>query len=67
MQAVWSEAIRMKIVVAEKVAANAVQLLKDETLHYRMAKTGRWSAAERFCTEKIIPLYERHYEEVVNG
>ena len=40
-------------------------LLTDEQLHYRMAKTGRWNAAERFCTDKIIPLYEKYYEDVL--
>ena len=47
-------------------AARVVQLLRDDQLHYRMAKTGRWNAAERFCTEKIIPQYERYYEQVLN-
>jgi N-acetyl-alpha-D-glucosaminyl L-malate synthase BshA len=47
-------------------AARVVQLLTDDNLHYRMAKTGRWNAAERFCTEKIIPMYERYYEQVLN-
>jgi L-malate glycosyltransferase len=47
------------------MAARAVQLLSDDTLHYRMAKTGRWNAAERFCAEKIIAQYERYYAEVV--
>jgi len=47
-------------------AARAVQLLTDDQLHYRMAKAGRWDAAERFCTEKIIPQYERYYEQVLN-
>jgi hypothetical protein len=30
-----------------------------------MSKAGRWKAAERFCTDKIIPQYERVYEAVV--
>ena len=30
-----------------------------------MAMTGRWSASERFCTEKIIPEYERYYAQVL--
>ena len=47
------------------MAARAAALLSDDALHYRMAKAGRWNAAERFCTEKIIPQYERYYEEVV--
>ena len=47
-------------------SARVVELLRDDDLHYRMAKAGRWNAAERFCTEKIIPMYERYYEQVLN-
>jgi hypothetical protein len=32
-----------------------------------MAKAGRWNAGERFCTDRIIPLYERYYDEIVNA
>jgi hypothetical protein len=32
-----------------------------------MAKAGRWNAAARFCSDKIIPLYEKYYEDVVNA
>ena len=46
-------------------AARVAALLRDDPLHYRMSKAGRWNAGERFCTEKIIPLYERYYEDVV--
>ena len=42
-----------------------VALLSDDELHYRMAKAGRWNAAERFCTERIIPQYEEYYQEVL--
>jgi N-acetyl-alpha-D-glucosaminyl L-malate synthase BshA len=45
-------------------AARVVSLLTDDELHYRMAKAGRWNAAERFCSEKINPEYERFYEQV---
>jgi N-acetyl-alpha-D-glucosaminyl L-malate synthase BshA len=48
-------------------AARVVSLLSDDTLQYRMAKTGRWNAAERFCTERIIPQYEKYYRDVVGG
>ena len=44
-----------------------VELLTDDELHYRMSKAGRWNAAERFCTDRIIPQYERYYEDVVNA
>jgi L-malate glycosyltransferase len=49
----------------EGMAARVVTLLTDDDLHYRMAKTGRWNAAERFCPDKIIPKYEQYYREVV--
>jgi len=48
-------------------AARVVQLLTDDDLHYRMSKAGRWNASERFCTDRIIPQYERYYEDVVNA
>jgi N-acetyl-alpha-D-glucosaminyl L-malate synthase BshA len=48
-------------------SARVVALLTDEDLHYRLRKAGRWDAAERFCSEKIIPQYERYYEQVING
>ena len=46
-------------------AARVVTLLSDGDLHYRMAKTGRWNAAERYCPDKIIPLYEKYYRDVI--
>jgi glycosyltransferase involved in cell wall biosynthesis len=48
-------------------AARVVELLRDDELHYRMSKAGRWNASERFCTDRIIPQYERYYEDVVNA
>lgn len=46
-------------------AQRAVSLLTDDQLHWRMAKTGRWNAGERFCTDRIIPQYEKYYRDVV--
>jgi glycosyltransferase involved in cell wall biosynthesis len=48
---------------ADRVAA----LLTDDDLHYRMSKAGRWNASERFCTDNIIPQYERYYREVIDA
>ncbi len=48
-------------------AGRVVELLIDDQLHERMASAARWTAAERFCTDKIIPLYEEYYTEVVSG
>jgi len=49
------------------LAARTVALLSDDALHERMSKAGRWTAAERFCSDKIIPRYEQYYEDVVKG
>src|SRR5450432_3161596 len=46
-------------------AARVAALLTDDDLQYRMAKAGRWNASERFCTDRIIPQYEKYYEDVV--
>jgi N-acetyl-alpha-D-glucosaminyl L-malate synthase BshA len=51
----------------EAQAARVVSLLTDDDLQYRMAKTGRWNAAERFCPDKIIPKYEQYYREVLQA
>ena len=48
-------------------SARVVELLTNDELHYRMSKAGRWNASERFCTDRIIPQYERYYEDVVNA
>jgi N-acetyl-alpha-D-glucosaminyl L-malate synthase BshA len=46
-------------------AARVTALLADDKLHYRMAKAGRWNASERFCADKIIPRYEKYYQDVL--
>jgi N-acetyl-alpha-D-glucosaminyl L-malate synthase BshA len=48
-------------------AARVVTLLTDDDLHYRIAKAGRWNASEHFCTDRIIPQYEKHYADVLNA
>jgi len=51
----------------ETQAERVVTLLQNDDLHYRMAKTGRWNAAERYCPDKIIPKYEQYYREILDG
>jgi N-acetyl-alpha-D-glucosaminyl L-malate synthase BshA len=46
-------------------AARAIQLLSDDKLHATIAEAARKTATSRFCTDLIIPKYERYYEEVV--
>ena len=49
----------------EAQAARAIELLSDDILHEQMAKAARKTATSRFCTDLIIPQYEKYYEEVV--
>ena len=46
-------------------AERAVELLTDEALHQRITAAGRVRAMEQFSADRIIPQYERYYEEVV--
>jgi len=46
-------------------AARAIELLTDDALHARIAAAGRARAREQFSTDRIIPLYERYYEDVL--
>ena len=39
-------------------------LVTDDELHDRVSHAARRTATERFCADKIIPIYERYYEEV---
>jgi N-acetyl-alpha-D-glucosaminyl L-malate synthase BshA len=48
-------------------AARVTALLTDEELHRSMARAARKTAGDRFCTDRIIPLYEKYYEEVASG
>ncbi|MBP1633826.1 MAG: pimB 3 [Acidobacteria bacterium] len=51
----------------EGMAASGIAILTDAALHDRLAVTGRRVVHDRFCAEKIVPLYERFYEEVLAG
>jgi L-malate glycosyltransferase len=42
-------------------------LLTDDGLHNQVSLAARRTATQRFCTDKIIPQYERYYEDVLNS
>jgi L-malate glycosyltransferase len=46
-------------------AARVTALVTDERLHRTIAKAARRTAGDRFCSDRIIPLYERYYDEVM--
>jgi L-malate glycosyltransferase len=51
----------------ETMAKYAVKILSSDTLQQKMGKFGRQTAIEKFSTEKIIPMYIKYYETVMNG
>jgi glycosyltransferase involved in cell wall biosynthesis len=48
-----------------RLAARATELLANSGMHAKMAAAARKTATTRFCAEKLIPKYERYYEEVL--
>jgi L-malate glycosyltransferase len=48
------------------MARSATMVLSDGKLHRRIASAARRTVHERFCDEKIVPLYEAYYEEVLS-
>jgi len=51
----------------EGMAAAAAELLRDPERYEAMAEAARKTAQTRYCASKIVPLYERFYEEVLSG
>jgi L-malate glycosyltransferase len=46
-------------------AARVVQLLTDDALFAHMSSAARHSAQTRFATSRVIPEYEKYYQEVL--
>ena len=51
----------------DEMAASAVAVLTDADLHYRIAESARTRVHEHFCAERVVPMYEACYREVVGG
>jgi N-acetyl-alpha-D-glucosaminyl L-malate synthase BshA len=49
----------------EEMAAAALSLFADQDRLTAMSVAGREVARERYCTTRIIPLYEQYYERIV--
>jgi N-acetyl-alpha-D-glucosaminyl L-malate synthase BshA len=47
------------------MAESALRLLTDPDLHRRAAEAARRAAHGRYCDSKIVPMYERYYQEVL--
>ena len=46
-------------------AASAVSLLTDAALHRRIALAARMRVCERFCADRVVPMYEAYYQKVL--
>jgi L-malate glycosyltransferase len=47
----------------DEMADSAVTLLTDESLRQRMGKAACRRVREHFCAERVVPMYERCYED----
>jgi len=47
-------------------AARVSGLLTDDVLYRKMAQAARHTATSRFCTDRIIPQYEKYYADVLS-
>jgi N-acetyl-alpha-D-glucosaminyl L-malate synthase BshA len=49
------------------MVASAVRLLTDDVLHDRVARAGRRVAVERYSADRVVPLYEAAYEQLLQA
>lgn len=49
------------------MAASAVRVLSDPELHHRVTLAARQHVSDRFCTERVVPMYEECYEKVLGA
>jgi glycosyltransferase involved in cell wall biosynthesis len=47
------------------MARSVVELLRDEVLHKKVGEAAARTALERYCDERIVPVYESYYEEIL--
>jgi glycosyltransferase involved in cell wall biosynthesis len=48
----------------DAMAASGLALLTDPALHARIARAAMRSVRERFCAERVVPMYEAYYRSV---
>jgi N-acetyl-alpha-D-glucosaminyl L-malate synthase BshA len=48
------------------MAASAIALLEDETLHQQVTRAARHRVADSFCVNRVVPMYEDFYRRVIS-
>jgi N-acetyl-alpha-D-glucosaminyl L-malate synthase BshA len=51
----------------EGMAESAIRLLRDPALHRQIAAAARRSITERFCVDRVVPMYEAYYGQVLGA
>jgi N-acetyl-alpha-D-glucosaminyl L-malate synthase BshA len=51
----------------EAMAASGVAVLTDPALRDRVTTAAVVDVRERFCADRIVPMYERHYAQVLES
>jgi L-malate glycosyltransferase len=51
----------------DAMAESGIALLTDAALHRRISDAAVRSVRERFCVDRIVPMYEAYYQRVVGG
>jgi len=51
----------------EGMAASAIALLRDPGLHQRVRQAAVARVRRDYCAERVVPIYEAAYSDVVAG
>jgi glycosyltransferase involved in cell wall biosynthesis len=51
----------------DQMAEGALSLLEDKSLWTRFSEAARTDAVERFSNDRVVPMYEVLYRDVLNG
>ena len=51
----------------DEMAASALAILTNSDLHARIARAACRRVREQFCVERVVPMYEACYRDVLNG
>ena len=47
------------------MAARGIELLTNRALHRRFAQAGRRAVVEKFCADRVVPMYETYYRRLI--
>lgn len=47
------------------MAASGIRLLTDPAMHSEFARAGRRTVAEKFCADRVVPMYEGFYRRLL--